>query len=75
MLALFLLFQVVAAHDSDSYYSRTDIASMFVLMVLLLACVVGVVASVNAPPCEGPKVIRYVIENPRNPDHRTCSDC
>jgi hypothetical protein len=71
MLALFLLFQVVAAHDSD-YYSRTDIASMFVLMVLLLACVVGVVASVNAPPCEGPKVIRYVIDNP---DYRTRSDC
>ncbi len=76
MLWLFLLLQVIAAHDSDPYYySRTDVASMFVLMILLLACIAGVWAAANTPPAEQPKEIRYVIEHPKALHYHRSEEC
>jgi hypothetical protein len=76
MLLLFLLLQVVAAHDSDPYfYSRTDVASMFVLMILILACIAGAWASANSPPVEQPREIRYVIEQPKPLKYHRSEEC
>ncbi len=68
MIVLLFLLPIVAAHDSDPYYySRTDVASMFVLMILILACIAGAWASASAPQCDQSRVIRYVIEPPKPP--------
>jgi hypothetical protein len=76
MLALLFLVPVVAAHDSDPYYySRTDVASMFVLMILVLACIAGVWASAGAPQCDQSRVIKYVIEPPKQRHYHPSDEC